>query len=344
MLRAIINSQIDISEAIISVTIDTQLFDSAGSCDIKMFKLPIDLPDGCMLDLYQNEIHIFYGRLVKQSISEKNEMSATFYDDIFYLNSKDANTFTNMTADKIFQKLCTDFHIPSRVDTPAKYILPPKIQQDNSCYEIIKEAIDYSFINDGIDYVIIPMERELVFTDTSKLKKELIIGRQSYCTEYTYERSIESDTFNVIKIVKEVAIEEENTKKDEVDKKSNDKGEDSGNDESSKKKKGKKKRLEQYVARDAHNMDMWGVLQYYEKVDEKANKAQIKQKADNLLKLKNRVHKTLKLSAICNEYLRAGNGVILDIGIVPVGYYLITACTYKITDSSVTADIEVEIR
>lgn len=328
--KALINSQIDITESLLEITIDTQLFDSAGSCEVKVLKLPMDLPDGCMFDLYQNEEHIFYGRLVKQTITDKNTMTLVFYDDIFYLNSKDANTFTNMTADKIFLKHCKDYNIPARVDTTPTYILPPKIQQNTSCYEIIKESINLSFINDGVDYVIIPMERELVFTDTSKLKKDIVIGTEAYCTGYTYERSIDSDTYNVIKIVKEVTIEEGEGTESQSSKSTNSSG--------------KTKRLEQFVVKDAHNMDMWGVLQYYDTIDEKANKAQIQQKAENLLKLKNRVWKTLKISTLCPIYLRAGYGVILDIGVVPLQHYLIKSCTYKIKDSSIIADLEVELR
>lgn len=328
--KALINSQIDITESLLEITIDTQLFDSAGSCEVKVLKLPIDLPDGCMFDLYQDEEHIFYGRLVKQTITDKSTMTLVFYDDIFYLNSKDANTFTNMTADKIFLKHCKDYNIPARVDTKPTYILPPKIQQNTSCYDIIKESIDLSFINDGVDYVIIPMERELVFTDTSKLKKDIVIGTEAYCTGYTYERSIDSDTYNVIKIVKEVTVEEGKGTESQSSKSTNSSGQN--------------KRLEQCVVRDAHNMDMWGVLQYYDTIDEKANKAQIQQKAENLLKLKNRVWKTLKISTLCPIYLRAGYGVILDIGIVPLQHYLIKSCTYKIKDSSIIADLEVELR
>lgn len=325
--KGIINSQIDISESILDISIDTQISDSAGSCKMKVLKLPIDLPDGCMFDLYQDDEHIFYGRLVNQTISNEDTMDLTFYDDIFYLNSNDANTFTNMTVDKIFLKHCKDYNIPARVDSPSSYILPPKIQQNTTCYKNIKEGIDLCLINEGVDYIIVPMGRELVFTDTSKLKKDVIIGSESFCTSYTYERSIESDTYNVIKIVKEVTIDESESQKFRA----------SGSS-------GTKKRLEQYVVRDAHNMDMWGVLQFYDTIDEKANKAQIQQKAENLLKLKNRVWKKLKLSFIAPTYLRAGYGIILDIGIVPVQHYLITSCTYKITDTSITADVEVEIR
>lgn len=84
----------------------------------------------------------------------------------------------------------------------------------------------------------------------------------SILTGYQYSRSIDGDTFNQIKLVRD--------------------NKDAG-------------KQEVYIAKDSETIRQWGLLQYYEKVDDGMNAEQIKEKADALLQLKNRVRQTLSL-------------------------------------------------
>jgi len=104
-----------------------------------------------------------------------------------------------------------------------------------------------------------------------------------------------------------------------------------------------------YIARDSNTIKEWGLLQYYESVNENLNEAQIKEKTDQLLKLYNRASKTLKLSCIGDLRLRAGNGFVLGINrlqnedIQNNQYTFITQCDHKWSGNDHTMDLTVRV-
>ena len=100
-------------------------------------------------------------------------------------------------------------------------------------------------------------------------------------TDYTYKRDIDSDTYNRVKLVR--------------------KNEKSG-------------RTDVYVHEDTDNIKKWGLLQYYDEVDETLNEAQIDAMCQAYLQYYNRVLQTLKLEAIGIPEIRAGMIIPVKIG------------------------------
>ena len=77
-----------------------------------------------------------------------------------------------------------------------------------------------------------------------------------------------------------------------------------------------------YIAQDGSHINQWGVLQYYEKLDSKAN---AKAMADALLDLYNAKTRTLKLQDVLGDIrVRAGTllVVMLGLGDINVSNYL----------------------
>ena len=92
-------------------------------------------------------------------------------------------------------------------------------------------------------------------------------------TDYTYTRDIDSDTYNRVKL----ARPNKTTGRTDI-----------------------------YVNEDTENIRKWGLLQYYDKVDENLNEAQIAQLCAAYLKYYNRVSQTLKLESMGITGIRAG--------------------------------------
>ncbi|MBO9610389.1 MAG: hypothetical protein J7639_30800, partial [Paenibacillaceae bacterium] len=61
-----------------------------------------------------------------------------------------------------------------------------------------------------------------------------------------------------------------------------------------------------YIALDSANIAKWGRLQFYQKVDDNRNEAQIKELLDNLITLKNRETRSMRVEAIGDIRIRAG--------------------------------------
>ena len=134
--------------------------------------------------------------------------------------------------------------------------------------------------------------------------------------DYDYSSSIDDDSYNQIKLIKE----NQETQKREI-----------------------------YIVKDSSTIKQWGLLQYFEKMDENANAAQIKERAEMILKLKNRVTKKLKLECLGDLKVAAGSGVILGIsdleneGITINQYFMVTSCTHTFKNDLHTMQLEVQV-
>ena len=111
------------------------------------------------------------------------------------------------------------------------------------------------------------------------MKVGLVIDEETG-ENYNYESSIDSDTYNQIKLT----YDNSDTGKREV-----------------------------YIARDSSNIEKWGVLQYYDTIDEKTNGAM---KARSLLELYNQKTKKLELKNILGDVrVRGGSLIIVNLNL-----------------------------
>ena len=68
------------------------------------------------------------------------------------------------------------------------------------------------------------------------------------------------------------------------------------------------------MVKDSQTIKQYGLLQYYEKVNENMNTAQIKERAERLVKLKNHETETLKIGECLGDVrIRGGSGIKLQI-------------------------------
>ena len=123
----------------------------------------------------------------------------------------------------------------------------------------------------------------MTFRNLEELKLDLVLGDEKLCYDFEYEKSIDDDFYNQIKLV-------------------------SGNEKTG--------RTDVYMPYDNTSIEKYGLLQYYEVLDKNYNPSQAKTKADILLSLYNREAETLTLNCLGNTAVRAGNsfyGSIEDI-------------------------------
>ena len=132
------------------------------------------------------------------------------------------------------------------------------------------------------------------------MRTNILIGDQSNCLGYDFTQSIDDDTYNQIKLIND----NKETKKREV-----------------------------YIAKDTSKIATWGLLQYYEKVNNDMNYSQIVDKANTLLKTKNREQLKLKLDSVGIETIKAGNSVFVklsDINDVNINnFFVVNKATHK---------------
>ena len=306
----------DIAELVKNLTWVTQLLDQPGKVEIELVKDDsVYLPEGSPITIKFKNDNVFFGYLFTKKI-QSDLVTLICYDQTRYLKNKDTYVLGSMTSSQVFTKLATDFNLKSRVVNSSSFLCAAKVYDNKSLYEIIQDTLDQTLTYSGEWFIVYDRFGTLEFTHLNSLKTNLFIGDESLLTNYDYQTSIDDDVYNQVKLIQE----NKETKKRDV-----------------------------YLVKSSQNINRWGLLQYFEKMDENANAAQIKQRADQILQLKNRPKKTLSLDCIGDLRVRAGTGIVLGLndlkneGLTNPAYYIVTSCTHKFSGDQHTMELELQV-
>lgn len=307
----------DISEIVDTITYETSILSQPGKLTFSMKEdAVITLNEGSIISVKIDGIGIFFGYLFRYVINDSGKMAGIAYDQTRYLKNKDTYVTSNQTASQVFARICADFKLQHKIIDPSTYILPARIHDNKTLFEIVQHGIDTTLINSGKWYLLRDNFGTLEFVDIERLKTLVYIGDKYNLIDYTYESSIDQDSYNQVKLIK-------NNQTDA--------------------------KREIYIVKDSVNIGRWGLLQYFEAMDENANEAQIKARAEQLLKLKNRATKKLKINAVGNLTVMAGSGVIIGIddltqyGIPYNKYFMVSTCVHKFANNYHEMQLELQV-
>lgn len=140
--------------------------------------------------------------------------------------------------------------------------------------DIIYDGIKDTLTNKGEWYLLRDEFGKISLRNFTDLKLDLVLGDESLCYDYSFEKSIEDSFYNQIKL----ASDNESSGKRDV-----------------------------YIAKDGNSIDKFGILQYFEVLDKNINPSQARSKADMLLQLYNREVESLSLECLGDIRVRAGS-------------------------------------
>lgn len=302
----------DISELVDSATWKTSRIGKPGSLD---FSFVVDdkmnIYNGDIVRVKWDGHPIFYGYVFTISSSGDELISVKCYDQMRYLLVNETYAFKNMTAASIVKRIADDFKLKWGHIVDTKYVIPSIIEDNQKLMDVICKALDHTVINTGNIYNFYDDFGTLAIRDAKDMRLDLVIGDRSLMYGYSFEKSIDSDTYNQFKLVRD----NKDTGKRDV-----------------------------YIDRDSANIAKWGTLQYYHKVEEDQNEAQILKLMDQLTELKNRETNKLKLEALGNPSARAGCYLAVKIKDLAIDqYYLVEECSHSFSgeDYTMTMDLKV---
>lgn len=266
---------------------------------------------GDVVRLRMNDTVLFCGYVFVLEDSEDRELKVTAYDQLRYLLETDTYVKTNVTATQVLKDNAHDVGLA--VGDIADTIHPIKTfsQDGQKRLDMIYKALDETLIAKGRIYVLYDDAGYLTLKDIDNMTIDLILGDGSLVYGYSLKRDIDSDTFNRVKMVKD-------------------------NQETGKR--------EAYILQDSSKIGKWGRLQYYQKVDDGLNKAQINAMMERVMELKGREQKTFKLDALGYIGMRAG--VKLQITIKEQGinqYFLVEECTHQMKGDEHTMSLDLKV-
>lgn len=308
----------DISELVSEITWKTKRKGKPSSLDIKLIKdKTISINNGDVVSFKVDNNKVFYGYVFDNGGSKDPEIKLTAYDQIRYLLFNDTYVFKNKKASQIISQIAKDVSLRVGTIEDTAYVIPQILEDDKKLLDIIYSSLDKTLMSTKQTYVLYDDFGYLTLRNINNIKQPVVISDDNNLGDYDWKNSIDSDTYNRVKIVRD----NKETKGRDV-----------------------------YIAQDNKNIAKWGRLQYYHKVDEKMNKAQIQELVNSTLQLKNKEKKTLKLKDVISTdisadlKLRAGSGVYVDIkekGIKQ--YYLIEEATHKFEKGNLIMDFDLKV-
>ncbi|KAK9679498.1 hypothetical protein QE152_g39987 [Popillia japonica] len=306
----------DISTLVDSITHDTYIDGQPGKCTFTVLDDPnnvLQIVNGSIITVTVSGRGIFYGYVFSMEVTEDGSNKITAYDQIRYLKNKEVYVTSGMTASQMFERICLDCMETSKyqVITPSVYIPEDKVH-NGTLYEIIQFGVERSNVyEDGKYYFIRDNYGTLEFTELAQHKTNYILGDNSLVTGYTYQLSIDKETYNTVKLTRE------------------------------NKSTGK---MDSYIVFDSATQAQWGKLQMVETVDDSLNEAQITELATQYMKIYNRESQTMKLEALGVPELVAGSGFTLSISRLDIKQDMwITSASHNYQHDFHTMTLEVKI-
>ncbi len=263
---------------------------SPGKLEFKVLKDDIiKFEEGNAVSFKVDNNNVFYGFVFTKKREKDKIIQVTTYDQLRYLKNKSSYVYTNKRADELVKMIANDFLLNVGTLENTNYKIAKKSESNQSLFDIILNALDETTQYKKEMYVLYDDFGKLCLKNLERMKVGIIIDEET-AQNYDYQSSIDTDTYNKIKLV----YDNEETGKREV-----------------------------YIAQDTNNINNWGVLQYFDTIDEKTNGAV---KAKTLLNLYNQKTRNLEIKkAIGDIRVRGGALIIvnLDLGDVKLQNFML---------------------
>ncbi len=214
----------------------------------------------------------FYGFIFKHKMSKDGMVDYTAYDQLRYLKNKDNVIYVKKRADQVIRQIAKKFKLNVGTLANTGYVIPKRVDDNTTLFDAMQNALDITTVMKGKVYVLYDQVGKLTLSDVSKMKVNTCLVDEETGRDFTYEVSIDSATYNQVKLM----YENKKTGKYDV-----------------------------YITKNSKKINQWGLLQYTEKIDH-PDLGKAKSKA--LLKLYSRVQKTLSITGVIgNKKVRAGS-------------------------------------
>lgn len=300
----------DISELVTPVDFADNM-NISGVCTFGMLTPDVRPDEGNGVKVTCDGVTYFAGYIFKLGFSHTGEAKVTAYDQLRYLKASDTCVYKNKTASQIVADRCTAMGLRMGLIEDTKYPLGTMTFDGKAMLDMVADSVTKTLVDKKQIYFLKDNAGKVEFRNIQNCLSDLLIDPESLLYGYNYERDIDSDTYNQIKLVRD------------------------------NKKTGQR---EIYMTKDSNNIKRWGTLQYYEKLDDEVTSEQAKEKADSLLYLKNRVGQKLSVDVLGEKTVRAGNMIFIDLPDANVRKYLLcTAARHRFTNAAHTVKADFKL-
>lgn len=253
------------------ITWQTERMGSPGELKFSVVKDDvINFTEGNAVRLRVDGKNVFYGFVFTKKRNKDGIIDVTAYDQLRYLKNKDTYVYTNKTAGEFIKMVASDFQMQTGTLEDTGFKIASRVEENTTLFDMIQNALDLTLQNKKEMYVMYDDFGKITLKNISSMIVNILIDEETG-ENFDYSSSIDSETYNKIKLT----FDNEKTGKRDV-----------------------------YIAQSTANMNTWGVLQYFDTLQEGENG---KAKADALLELYNKKTRNLSISnAFGDVRVRAG--------------------------------------
>lgn len=268
------------------------------------------ISNGDIIQFRKDDVDVFYGFVFSMDTGSDQEIKLTAYDQIRYLLGNGSYVMQDVTASDVISKIAKDYGLKTGVLEETEYRIPSLIEDDKKLLDIIMGAIGSELQYKGRLMAFYDDFGKLTLRNPESMLLNLVLGAGHALYDYSLKKSIDDDTYNTIFLYKD-------------------------NEESGKR--------DFYPVSDKENVKRWGILHLYQKADDKANAAQIQEKANNLLKMHNREKLSLSVQAIGDMRVRAGHFIYVLLDEFETQLFLVDQCSHKISGGEHTMSLDIKV-
>lgn len=248
----------------------------------------IAFQEGNPVSMKVDGVKFFYGFIFQKKRDKDHHIKVIAYDQLRYFKNKDTYLYKNKRADELVKMIASDFKLQVGTLENTGFKIPRRIEDNKTLFDIVQTALDLTLQYTNKMFVLFDDFGKLTLKNIESLKLDLLIDEETG-ENFDYTSSIDGETYNKIKL----AYDNKETGKREI-----------------------------YIAQDSSNINNWGVLQYFEKIEEKVNG---RFKADALLQLYNKKTRNLAIKNVLGDpRVRGGSAVavLLYLGDITAQNYM----------------------
>ena len=272
------------------ITWTTERKGVAGKLNFKIIKdNALDFTEGNAVKFAVDGKKLFFGFVFTKKRSKEHHIDVIAYDQIRYLMNKDTYVYKNRTASDLIRMIAADFGLQTGEIERTAFTIPNRVEDNTTLLDMINNALDLELTNRGNMFVLYDDFGKLALKSLDSMKVNIIIDEETG-ENFDYTSTIDDSTYNRVKL----SFENEKTGKRDI-----------------------------YIVQDGNNINNWGILQYFDKLN-KGENGEIKAAA--LLSLYNSKTRKLKITkAFGDTRVRGGSLVIvrLNLGDVNIQNYMV---------------------
>lgn len=266
----------------------------------------LNVEEGNAVKMVVDGTNVFFGYIFTKTRDKNRQVSITCYDQLRYFKNKDTYSYVNKTASQLLMMVCDDFNLKYGNIEDTGYLIPQRLESNKTLFDIVQNALDATLMNTKKLYVLYDDFGRISLENIASMKVNLIIDAETG-QNYDYKSTIDTQTYDQIKLT----FDNESTGKRDV-----------------------------YLAKDTSNINKWGILQYYEQLQEGENGAA---KAEQLLQYYNQKTRNLTVKNAWGDVrIRAGTSPLIQLNfddIVINNYMVCEKVTHNFSNHEHTMDL-----